>query len=73
MSFCSLIFFLSCLLLLPLVMIRCRSGGGGTRQGRGIAVVAESLVGCSSALSGECAPDLARTEGSSIVDKPREC
>ena len=26
-----------------------------------------------SALSGGCAPDLARVEGSSIVDEPGEC
>ena len=40
------------------------SGGGGTREA-GSTVVAEILVGRSSALSGEYAPDLARAEGSS--------
>ena len=32
----------------------------------------ESLLGRSSALSGEYAPDSAREEGSSIVDEPGE-
>ena len=47
------------------------SGGGGTRKAGG--TVAEGLVGCSSALSGEYAPDSARVEGSSIVDELGEC
>ena len=47
------------------------SGGGGTREAGG--TVAESLVGRSSTLSGGYAPDLARVEGSSIVDEPGQC
>ena len=52
--------------------IWCPSGGGSTREAGGT-VVAESLVGRSSALSGEYAPDLARAEDSLIVDEPGEC
>ena len=46
-------------------------GGDDTREAGG--TVAKSLVGRSSALSGRYAPDSARDEGSSIVDKPGEC
>ena len=51
----------------------CPSGGGGTREARGTVVVAGSLVGRGSTLSGEYAPDLAMMKGSSIADEPGEC
>ena len=51
--------------------IRCRPGGGGTREAGG--TVAESLVGRSSAQSRKHAPNSGSAERSTVVDKPEEC
>ena len=48
--------------------IWCPTGGGGTREA-GV-TVSESLLGRSSALSGEYTPNSARAEDSPIVDEP---